>query len=230
MSSVSLRSVNAQLKDLDTPSTCSPGSTFHRQSTGEEDVTPVMSMMRIIKSAPDMCNQFHKRHNRIDVHQQSFGDRLSEKLESLLLNASTEDLDALTNVRNLLHAKCLELEEQKKLASVIKILPVPLVDDGDQAAPDLKVIADWSVGRFLGQGRYATVYQVKNQCNGRSEAMKVISKSKWCADGDRSSIINEYEALQKVSSHRHISGFRGALKSKKQPLLVYGLCKRPGVV
>jgi len=225
MSSVSVRSVNAQLKDFDTPSTGSPGSSFHRQSTGEEDVTPVMSMMSIIKNAPDMCKQFHQTHKGVDVHQQSFGDRLSEKLESLLLNASTEDLDALTSVRNQLHAKCLELEEQKKRASVVKVLPVPWVDDGDHRAPDLKVIADWSVGRILGQGRYATVYQVKNQCNGHSEAMKVISKSKWCADEDRSSIINEYEALQKVSSHRHISGFRGALESKNNLYLFMDFAK-----
>lgn len=225
-----------------------------------------MSYMRLSMSMPDMCNQFAKArkgvhvykqpfevelsekleslllnestedldtlteardldpsmeaqetHKSVHVQQQSFAEQLSKELESLLLDVTTADLDVLTNMRDQVVAKCLQLEEQKKRESVVQVLPVVLVDDGDQPSADLKVVAEWSVGRVLGQGRFATVYQAKGP-SGRQEAMKVIIKGDYCADEDREVIINEYEALQKIS-HRNIAAFTGAVESKNHVYL-----------
>merc|ERR1719502_997509 len=98
-------------------------------------------MMCTSKSAPVASWSFCKVRKRSHAHEVSLADRILEQLKYLLLDAAIDDLGALTDMRNRLDAKCLELEDQQKSLPLTQIWPVALVDDGEQAAADVRSLA-----------------------------------------------------------------------------------------
>jgi len=146
--------------------------------------------------------------------------------------AATVDLDLLATFREVLNARVkeLELELQEKCmdatpssqasdsteAPVSPLNSIPFVDDGDKPPRSALKIADWSLGRQLGSGRFATVFCARNQASACNVAAKVISKDEVDVADDWENVASEYEVLRSLGPHPNIVCLKGAVQSPKR--------------
>jgi serine/threonine protein kinase len=68
-------------------------------------------------------------------------------------------------------------------------------------------LSDFTMGKKLGSGQYADVFQCKHKQNGCEYAMKVMDKSKMSVE-EKAGLVQEIEIL-KESDHPHVMNLYG---------------------
>ena len=87
------------------------------------------------------------------------------------------------------------------------------------------LLGRFEVGRLLGQGNFAKVYQARNVATGEEVAIKVIEKEKVFKSGLTAHIKREIAALRRVQGHPHVMRLLDVLASRSTVYLVLELAR-----
>jgi len=115
--------------------------------------------------------------------------------------------------------KCVKYEAEMRriLTHVIdgSFLNFPPVDIEITNTEALGNIGDWELASPLGKGRYGRVFEARNRCIDRVDAVKVIMKNDLKSSDDWLFLYNEHETLKKLGNHPNITSLTGAMQSER---------------
>tara|TARA_B110001452_G_scaffold214796_1_gene185792 strand:+ start:729 stop:1808 length:1080 start_codon:yes stop_codon:yes gene_type:complete len=95
----------------------------------------------------------------------------------------------------------------------------PLMAEEDEAAEEGSKLAEYAVGRALGEGNFAVVKLGTHRASGRRVALKLIDR----VHSDAAAVEHEVNVLQKVGQHRHICSLVDSFELTKSWVMVLEL-------
>lgn len=124
--------------------------------------------------------------------------------------------------RNFNGTKCVNQSEeqlQKKLIDQITVL-AKRSDESEYGASNYTQITDYTIGRHLGSGAYASVKLATHKPTGMILAIKVYEKFKLNEQGQRKSSVKREISVMKKLQHANIMRMFDVIDSPKQLYIV----------
>ncbi|PKA57399.1 CBL-interacting protein kinase 7 [Apostasia shenzhenica] len=89
--------------------------------------------------------------------------------------------------------------------------------------PPQVVLGKYQIGRLLGRGTFAKVYEARSLADGSAVAVKILDKPELVAGGLAHRILREVSAMRRLSDHPHILKLHEVLATRSKIFLVMEL-------